>query len=354
MEKRNQVIDMARGLGILLVVLGHNPLIWKDSGEWYRIIFSFHMPLFFFLSGTVFNSQKTIKETIADKIDGLLKPYVVILFSIGLIGAIAKHQALAHYVSGAILATGGTILGWTPLWFLPHLFLVALISWILIRAGLNRSQTGHLTLAFSALLLCAGIYMIRFFWQTPISFMGSDHVMNGLPWSIDLLLVTIPYFMLGHFFSPEVKKFHPTKGKTLLALMALGGAHILSNQTIDLNNRQFDGFFFPVLASLGGIYLTLTAAFACQFASKIGQSMSMFGSASLIVLIFHWPIEGGISKLAADPSATTYVPIMWLAFLVGSIAPLLIWQVIQRSTFLSLLLLPARRRKLTQRSAMNA
>lgn len=41
--KRNEYIDFLRGIGIILVVLGHCWMIPKDI---YIYIYSFHMPLF--------------------------------------------------------------------------------------------------------------------------------------------------------------------------------------------------------------------------------------------------------------------------------------------------------------------
>lgn len=48
MGKRIVWIDIAKGLGILLVIAGH--LFLYDS-KISAIIFSFHMPLFFFFAG---------------------------------------------------------------------------------------------------------------------------------------------------------------------------------------------------------------------------------------------------------------------------------------------------------------
>ena len=51
-------IDIAKGLGILLVIVGH--LLPEDS--WMRqIIYSFHMPLFMFISGGLFYYTKIRK-----------------------------------------------------------------------------------------------------------------------------------------------------------------------------------------------------------------------------------------------------------------------------------------------------
>jgi fucose 4-O-acetylase-like acetyltransferase len=59
-EQRNLWVDVAKGLGILLVVYGHAlrahfSLVGAQADAWAawqdRLIYSFHMPLFFFLSG---------------------------------------------------------------------------------------------------------------------------------------------------------------------------------------------------------------------------------------------------------------------------------------------------------------
>ena len=52
--QRNQSIDIAKAVGIILMVVGHfNGLpLWFE--KW---IFSFHMPLFFILSGYLFKPK---------------------------------------------------------------------------------------------------------------------------------------------------------------------------------------------------------------------------------------------------------------------------------------------------------
>ncbi len=52
--QRNETLDIAKGLGIVLVVLGHNP-VFREGAHWlYEAVYLFHMPLFFFLSGVTF------------------------------------------------------------------------------------------------------------------------------------------------------------------------------------------------------------------------------------------------------------------------------------------------------------
>src|SRR5689334_15262664 len=57
---RNSMLDVARGLGIILVIYGHSlevaffrsdPVFVASAFEQWRVIYSFHMPLFFVVSG---------------------------------------------------------------------------------------------------------------------------------------------------------------------------------------------------------------------------------------------------------------------------------------------------------------
>src|SRR5512133_2369883 len=81
-------IDIARGIGILLVVLGHtlaeanyhvqNPTVFFLG----RLIYSFHMPLFFFLSGLFFKPEIRFPDLLKRRFDSVLKPYLFTLFLI--------------------------------------------------------------------------------------------------------------------------------------------------------------------------------------------------------------------------------------------------------------------------------
>ena len=50
-ERHLDYIDMVKGVGIILVVLGHSTYISEQALTW---LASFHMPLFFIVSGLLF------------------------------------------------------------------------------------------------------------------------------------------------------------------------------------------------------------------------------------------------------------------------------------------------------------
>ena len=73
-SKRDASIDICKGIGIMLMVLGHSGI--PQGG--FDFIYMFHMPLFFFVSGYCFN-EKYLDTPIAfvkKKIKGLWLPYV--------------------------------------------------------------------------------------------------------------------------------------------------------------------------------------------------------------------------------------------------------------------------------------
>lgn len=72
---KNESVQYAKAIGIVLVVIGHSGF-WPCDNPF---IYMFHMPLFFFLSGYCFkedNLTKSYKPYIIKKVKGLYFPYI--------------------------------------------------------------------------------------------------------------------------------------------------------------------------------------------------------------------------------------------------------------------------------------
>lgn len=124
--KRIEWIDTAKGIGILMVMLGHNYLDWKFVFWCY----SCHMALFFFLSGCTFKYYADFKSFLKKKVQGLLVPYwfFAILISIyNWVSAVTHNNSFGIF--DALLSYLLQI-RYTHLWFLPCLFLAELGTWI--------------------------------------------------------------------------------------------------------------------------------------------------------------------------------------------------------------------------------
>lgn len=165
-RKRYIQIDYAKGLGILLVVLGHAIQEIHRKGvnndfivtvlDW---IYSFHMPLFFVLSGLGFNfkycRQQTINcfEEIKSFSRRLLIPYCV-WSGIYLIGscclALYKKNSIISVIKEKCYAFL-SMRGAAPLWFLAALFLSSTCFVFLLNNKFLRKKPllGHLLIVSS-------------------------------------------------------------------------------------------------------------------------------------------------------------------------------------------------------------
>ena len=75
--KRLEHLDMVKGIGIFLVALGHMEDIATGTRVW---ISSFHMPLFFIVSGILMavkdEPSNDFRETVKKKFCGIIIPYL--------------------------------------------------------------------------------------------------------------------------------------------------------------------------------------------------------------------------------------------------------------------------------------
>lgn len=130
-------IDNAKGIGIILMILGHISNIPDIIHGW---IYSFHMPLFFFISGYLFNKDKypNIKGYVILKFNRLIVPYFGMAFICYFIMVflLGKYENAFKYILG-ILYSRGT-LEWmpncSPLWFLTCLFVVEIIIYNVLKS----------------------------------------------------------------------------------------------------------------------------------------------------------------------------------------------------------------------------
>jgi|TARA_A100001391_G_scaffold205177_2_gene203975 fucose 4-O-acetylase-like acetyltransferase len=141
---RDDWIDCAKGIGIILVVLGHvlRGLVNSNILEASQlakivdsVIYTFHMPLFFFLSGLFFISSKkrsTPKKFWIKKIDTIAYPYLLWCILQG-----SLEVALSGHTNNTTTIQDIFSIPWAPIahfWFLHALFLCFVISSTLERA----------------------------------------------------------------------------------------------------------------------------------------------------------------------------------------------------------------------------
>lgn len=72
--QREQWADILKGIGVLLVILGHTSRVPTGIVLW---IYSFHMPLFFWVSGYFFKPNQDTRMYILKKCRSLIAPYIL-------------------------------------------------------------------------------------------------------------------------------------------------------------------------------------------------------------------------------------------------------------------------------------
>ncbi len=72
MEKgiRLRYIDIAKGISIICIILGH-----LGVAEINRVVFTFHVPIFFLITGYFVSSKRTVRQFIKVKFRTLIVPY---------------------------------------------------------------------------------------------------------------------------------------------------------------------------------------------------------------------------------------------------------------------------------------
>lgn len=111
MSERNKLADAVKGIGIILVVLGHSQI---QMGHY--LIYMFHMPLFFFVSGTL-HKNRGVKDTAVVKGSKMWKPYVVFFLLCSVVDvALYGSDKLVGINPFSPRNTAG------PLWFMLSLF----------------------------------------------------------------------------------------------------------------------------------------------------------------------------------------------------------------------------------------
>ena len=146
----NKKISFLQTFGIILVVLGHT----ERTGTSFFIrdlIYSFHMPLFVFISGYLL--KFTTSEEIGDiklnnfiikKIKRLIVPYILISslayipkYLLGRFAVRPLELSLKDYILNMIYPWDNPIIFF---WFLPTIFLIMILTIILYRVLKNNTR----------------------------------------------------------------------------------------------------------------------------------------------------------------------------------------------------------------------
>lgn len=204
-KQRIEYYDLCKAITIYLVVLGH--IIteqWGDNSILRMWIYSFHVPMFMFLSGVFFktNLKKNLKDVVFGNFYHLMVPFFVwntLYFFLLQIPTIKHISALEQCYNFFIC--GGILHGF---WYLKCLYIYILGACIVYRFSKNELFTALITIVVYWILpdISGSSIMIVFFWIG--HFFGKY---NGMLFNAGLLKVAlfaiVFYLFVMYFWKPE-------------------------------------------------------------------------------------------------------------------------------------------------------
>ncbi len=236
-SKRLDYLDMAKGIGILLVVIGHlqgkdifalSPYILPVC-TW---IFSFHMPLFFIISGMLIDHKRDLEKDLS------------------------------------------------VLWFLPSLFLGELIFIAIFR---NRNHKLSITLLLILTILASlGAWGLQqFTYDTPLLERLHELAIVILRPILAAAFIAIGYY--AFFLFKERSKFNLKEFLLALLFLLLGIFFVNKNGGVDFRSLVQKNLFFYYLCALSGSFGIILLCKNCK-SSKI---LKYYGVNSLIIMAVH-------------------------------------------------------------------
>jgi fucose 4-O-acetylase-like acetyltransferase len=275
-RSRIEWIDVAKGLGIILVVIGHVRLPALD--DW---VYRFHMPMFFMLSGMVYRPAPAWEFT-AKRIRSLLIPYASFIVLVTLVDdlqGMIRHGSLVQIAMFDLRRLprdlfGGRLLAneYGVMWFITCLF-VSMVLYNLIRLRIGSARSKRLGALMFALFVIS--YAVA-----PLS----------LPWDVAEAPMAIVFIWLGELWFTSVGEGPPaaivTGPVTLLAaVVAVVG--YFETLPMDMKLGDLGTPFATALAAAAWSHLILTA---CRIGVQWRWpriALVHLGQASIVILFTH-------------------------------------------------------------------
>lgn len=301
--------DIIKGLAIALVVAGHvlNRSPWPDPhlrliGGWLvRLIYSFHIPLFFMLSGALFGGLRGRSSMgyVAGRFLRLLLPFGV-------------YALLYHLVffpdQGNVWSGLGNLYLWgnhwslaslptqEVLWFFPALLAInclALTTGFLDRLGLLWGLVALLAVQ----MVCLWLFS-----------QGLDR--RYVPYCLDVALISFFFFHAGRLAAVPLKSPAPSQGRGLRLTAALSLLVLLAclyasrpYESLDmLRLRLWEMPLMDLSAFTGAAVCVLLAGTVAHRWSGMGEGLRLLGRYSLPIFGMHMFVVSGVMSLELLPT----------------------------------------------------
>ena len=263
-EKRVNWLDIAKGLAIIFIVLGH---IYTNKIA-YTILYSFHLQIFMFVSGYLYK-KRNIGEFAKRKFKTVIIPYLFfgileILYFYIVEARFRDYIPIKESILGLVTGNYDWLGFNVHLWYLPFFFAVCNMYNILENL-FGGGKTPRMIFLVLAIL---GIFI----------------KLPNLPFSINRWEL-MAYFALGEFVRSKIdlNELFMKKSKNKIICCSL----ISMLLVVVMNIFNFNKYGLEYIVGTLGILFVMTLSYLMDSKDKI---LGKIGKCTLIILCIHGPI----------------------------------------------------------------
>ena len=305
-KKRITYLDIAKGMGMVLVLLGHlqNDTIFSYSPHILTLcswIFSFHMPLFFILSGMLLcikkENEKDLTGFIKQRFKSIMVPYF--WFSLIYIGIVLYYLFVNKVIPVKTLfiqlwyVLG--MYGMNVLWFLPALFAAEILFVFLTKHFKNFKS-----ILVIIILLSLSIVVNELRKQLPNNPEIYERI-NELIVTLIRPVFACSYIFIGFFLYKAFEKIKARLQKGPLIILSLPLLFFINyyintkNRPVDFRSMVLNNYFFYYISSVcGSLFIILISMILSQISfgknkdsEKSFRLLKFYGANSLIFMAVH-------------------------------------------------------------------
>ncbi len=258
-------VDVAKGIGIILVVFAHV----NYTRAILDTIYSFHMPLFFIISGILFNKNKytSFRMFVKRKLQTLICPYVLFYTLILIYFYVSRYlgsglsefnvAVMGEHFLQMFLSQGSAKVISPPLWFVLCLFTVEILYYFI-----SKIDKKVIVVLISAVFVLVG-------WLFETYIVRKYNIL--LPWSIDSAMFALGFFTIGNLSADRLnqmvrwilKQDYSYLIGSALAIVGLAVTMILAipNGHVSLGSKILrNGYVFYITGIVGSLSVLVISA----------------------------------------------------------------------------------------------
>lgn len=284
LKNRINFVDIARAFAILFIVLGHTIVHSINCGTLFKFLYSFHVALFFIISGYVFDikNDESFFAFVKKKFFRIMIPYFVwailflipyMLFGQGISGELNTNSSfqLKKQIMNILYGIGynSALKQNSSLWFLPALFSMEMINYFIIKGMKKHKKIEALVLLFSI----------------TISYITDKFLTVNLPWGINTVLTLDVFFLIGYLLKSNnlLTKDKILKLICIIPIFIVGIIAFIFNSTVSCIDYDYGNF---ILALLSGGCLSIVIIYIASIINK-NTLLEYIGRNTMGILIFH-------------------------------------------------------------------